>query len=346
LDVILEAVLILLWFGLVPYSIGMTFTGFMKRERDSFWMNVLCGYAGMFAFFEVLSLPLIFSRQPFHILKYSYGLIMLLWAGVSLFVNRKRIGRMTIGRIRKLPKVPWTIYLAVVLVAFQIGVYLFGMATDLDDSFYVASATTTLHTDEMFTISAYTGRAVGKLPSRYVLSPFPILLAFFSEAVRMHPAVVAHTVLPIFLVGLAYGVYILMGQRLFKGDVRSTGIFLCFLSLVHVFSWYSVYTQGTFMLIRIWQGKATLAATLLPGVFYMTLSAMKEREAKGEWAALFCLMTACCLVSSMGIMLAPIMLGILTIVLGIVKWKWKNTLLALACSVPGIICTVLYILIR
>ena len=72
-------------------------------------------------------------------------------------------------------------------------------------------------------------------------------LDVYKRQVQMHPTIVAHTIMPVFFVALAYAVYVLLGQKLFRGDTRSTGMFLCFLSLIHVFSYYSVYTQGTFM---------------------------------------------------------------------------------------------------
>lgn len=342
----LKAVLILLWFAVVPYFVGLLFTGRMKENRDSFLLALLCGYGGMFALFEIMALPMIFARFPFHILKYAYGMVMLAVAVFSLVVNRKRLGQTTVDRLRRAKHLPWPCVLALVLIGIQVGIYVVGMATDLDDAFYVATAGTTIETDTMFRYNAYMGNLLKEMPSRYVLSPFPIMLAFYGEAVQMHPTIVAHTIMPVFFVALAYAVYALLGQKLFRGDTRSTGMFLCFLSLIHIFSYYSVYTQGTFMLIRIWQGKAVLAALLLPLLFYMSLKVLTEEASFSEWLALLAVMTACCLVSSMGIMLAPIMLGILTIVLALSKKQWKKTGIAALCCLPNLVCAGIYILIR
>lgn len=343
---LLKAPLILFWFGIAPYFVGRLITGRMKKSKNSVLLAALCGYAGMFLLFEIMALPMIFARLPFGVLKYSYGILVILLVIVSVIQNRQGMVQMTSGKQKQGKRLSWTGVLALVLIAVQIGAYVVGTATDLDDAFFVATAGVSIETDAMFLVNPYTGIEVRGLPTRYVLSPFPILLAFFAEAVQIHPTIVAHTVMPVFFVLLAYSVYALLGQKLFKGDVKTTGMFLCFLSLIHMFSYYSVYTQGTFMLIRIWQGKAFLAAVILPFVFYMGMQVFEKEASFGDWIGLLAVMGASCLVSSMGIMLAPIMLGIVAVLLGISKKQWKKTGQALLCCAPNLICAVIYLLIR
>lgn len=340
-----KAIWILVWFLAVPFCTGLFVTGKMEEEKESFLLTMLCGYAGMFAVFEIMTVPMIFLRLSFSMLKYSYGAVILALAGISAVCERKRILPLIWGKIKKLREIPWTCLAAAALIALQIGVYAAGMSTDLDDSFYVGTATTAIETNTMYQYSAYTGNAVKSLPSRYVLSPFPVMLAFYSEAVGMSPAAVAHTVMPLFFIALAYGVYMLIGRRLFQGDMKSTGMFLCFLSLIHIFSYYSVYTQGTFMLIRIWQGKAVLAALLLPAVFYFGMRVFQGESKSGDWMGLLLLMVSCSLVSSMGIMLAPVMLGIFGILYGLLKKQWKRLGLAVLCTLPCLVCAAVYIVL-
>ena len=63
---------------------------------------------------------------------------------------------------------------AVVLIVVQMYAGIFYTHIDDDDAFYVATASTTLETDTVFQYNAYTGDEYESLPSRYVLSPFPI----------------------------------------------------------------------------------------------------------------------------------------------------------------------------
>lgn len=343
---LIKALLILLWFAVIPVCIGMLFTRADAREKNSLKMAALYGYITMFAVFEVLALPLIFAEVSFHVLMYVYGGSMLLLAVVSIILNVRRTKEMVLFQWKGVKETPWSVYLALILIAVQIGAYLIFRLDDLDDAFYVATATTTVHTNGMFRFDAYTGDLLKSLPSRYVLSPFPIFLAFISESVQMHPAIVAHTIMPVFFIPLAYIVYSLLGQKLFSGDRKASGIFLCFLSVIHLFSYFSVYTQGTFMLVRIWQGKAVLAAILLPALFYLCIRLLKEKGSLREWSLLLGLLLSCCLVSSMGIMLAPIMVGIFAILYGIGGKDPGKFIKAVICCIPCLICAGMYLLIR
>lgn len=340
----IKGLLIILWFLAVPFGIG-SLPVFQKKEM--LWMeNLVCGYAAMFALFELLALPLIFTRQSFDTLKYIFGGFCLILAAAGMFRIRKEILPGVKERFSAVGRIPWPMWAAFLFIAIQMGAYVFGMATDLDDSFYVATATTTLETNGMFTHGAYTGRLAGELPSRYVLAPFPILLAFYSDAVKMHPAVVAHTVQPVFFLMISYMIYGFIGKKLFSGERKSSGFFLLFLTLVQTFSYYSVYTQGTFMLTRIWQGKALLASFLLPAIFYYSRCCMEEGAERGEWIRLLVLMLSSCLVSSMGMMLAPVMLGLMALLYGIPGWEWKRILQAFTCCIPNLICAAVYLIVR
>ena len=66
---------------------------------------------------------------------------------------------------------------AVLLIVVQMYAGIFYTHIDDDDAFYVATASTTLETDTVFQYNAYTGDEYESLPSRYVLSPFPIFEA-------------------------------------------------------------------------------------------------------------------------------------------------------------------------
>ncbi|MBS1317784.1 MAG: hypothetical protein HP042_04950 [Lachnospiraceae bacterium] len=336
---------ILLWFLAVPYGIG-NLPAFQKKNGKQKTADALIsGYAGMFTLFELLALPLIFGRQTFSFLKVLYGMLCLVLAAAGWWSFWKKKEKKS-GNRNFVSEIPPAMWAAMFLIAVQMGAYVFGMATDLDDSFYVATATTTMETNGMFTYGAYTGKLSEVLPSRYVLSPFPILLAFYSEAVSMHAAVVAHTVEPVFFLLVSYLVYVRIAEKLFPDDRKGAALFLLFVAWIQMFSYYSVYTQGTFMTIRIWQGKAVLASFLLPGIFYQSKCCMEAKAEKGDWIRLVALMLASCLVSSMGIMLAPVMLGLMTVLFCLRERKWKTMGKAVLCCIPNLLCAVAYLMVR
>lgn len=342
---VVKLLLSVLWLGILPFCIGFSLDG-NEEEKEGPAKHVLTGWFVMFALFEVLCVPAAFLRISFSRVCLIFAGIILILTIASLIIKRKRAGSCLKNFWKELTHTPFLGYVALGLIAVQIGMYVVGMATDADDAMYVAAAETALHTDGIFSYSCYSGRFTSVLPKRYVLSPFPIFLAFLSRMTGFHPTVMAHTVLPVFLVTGCYFVYRLWGRRLFGGDRKSESLFLIFVSLVHMFSYYTVYTQGTFLLIRIWQGKAVLAAVLLPALFYYGRMYFEE-ETIGilKWLRMLCLMTSCCLVSSMGIMLAPIMLGLVALVCGLPGWRWKRIGTVFLSCLPSMILALIYLVL-
>ena len=345
MDSVVKILFAVFWLGIIPFCVGVVLER-EKEEKESLAKSVLFGYFVMFALFEVLCVPAAFLKISFSRLCLVYAGIVLIWAILSFLIKRKRIWNCLKSFQKGLSGMTFLWCVALLLIAVQIGVYVVGMATDADDAMYVASATTSLHTDGIFSYSCYSGRPVSVLPKRYVLSPFPIFLAFLSKMTGFHPTVMAHTILPVFLVAACYFVYSLWGRKLFDGDKKAESLFLIFVSLVHIFSYYTVYTQGTFLLIRIWQGKAVLAAMLLPVLlYYGWMYFEKEKIGILEWLQLLFLMTSCCLVSSMGIMLAPIMLGFVAVVCGFTRRRWKRIGSALLSCLPSVILALVYLVL-
>ena len=356
---ILKGIYMLFWLALVPFFLGLVTLQWTKNEKADTASCMVVGYLGMLATFEILSLPMILLKLPFHILRYTASAIYVLVAVVALVKYHKRAGKILTSMVKNLGRQPWTIWVAVALILVQMGFYVFGMATDLDDSYYVANAAVTLKTDTMFQVSPYTGLYETTLELRYALSSFTIFVAFVSANCGFEAATMAHTVLPVFLVALAYMVYYRMGLFFFgterkenpktlqKTDskVRSAGLFLCFLSLIHITSYYSVYTQGTFLLVRIWQGKAVLAAIILPWLFYMAYRLSAPKADEREWILLFISVIACCHVSSMGVVLAPVMLGIMAILFGITRKQWMYVGRCALCCLPCALIGCMYVLL-
>ena len=113
----------------------------------------------------------------------------------------------------------------------QIGVCVYYAHMDADDAFYVATATTSVHTDSIFAYNPYSGAEYAVLPRRYVLSPFPVLLAVISQlSGGLHPAVTAHTIYPVVFLLAAYLVYHQFGRLWFAEKEESRGCF-CFFVL-------------------------------------------------------------------------------------------------------------------
>ncbi len=340
-----KGLLALIWLIVVPTLAGSLF---LRRKKTHSWIECfLVGYLFLFSLFELLTLPMIRFKAPLHVLVICFGVPSgaAALAGAFSLIRMKRIRKPDVaGPLRQSSPFLWA---ALLLIVFQLAVVAVYAHFDEDDAFYVAAGTTAVETDTIFEISAYTGAPYTKIPQRYILSPFPIFLAVVSRLCGgLHPAIVAHTIFPpVFLICVYCTVY-LIARKWFEDDQNARGIFLFLTAMLCWFSAYSVYSAGNFQMVRLWQGKAMLASFLLPLIFYLSLSIILEEQPQYPWFLLLLADVAGCLLSSMGIILAPLMIGIFAL-LGLLRFRsLKRTVYALSCCIPSAALGAVYLYIR
>lgn len=353
---IIRAMGMLLWLLIVPFSLGLFVKRIWRREQDGVIFCIVTGYMIMFALFECLAEPLILGRRPFHILVWLAGVLFLGLTVFSLIFHHREVGQAFAITGKKIPWKSWTFYAALILIGIQVWFYVKYMVTNIDDAYYVATAAVALETDTMYQYSAYTGRYNELLNLRYVLSPYPIFQAFLAKVSWINDAaVIAHTAFPPFLVSLAYSVYALFGELLFEepenpesGDSKSKQIFLflCLLSVVHITSYYCMRNQGSVLLVRVWQGKATLASSLIPALFYQCYRMSRYPKEKGNLVILLFMTTACCMVSSMGVALSAVLLGVMAFLFGMLKKNWRYFMNMVLGVIPPFLVGVCYLILK
>ena len=185
----------------------------------------------------------------------------------------------TAGRAAALKQWPFhpvqtaLIILAAALILLQAVIPIFGMHIDDDDATYVAMATVAVDTDTVMSYDPLTGEDLTVMTEeefdetelgRYLISPLYAFYAVSSCLTGIRPAPLTHTWLPFFLTLMVYAVYAEIGRRLFGKRPARIALFLILLSMIFMASYYSVYTTGTFLLVRIWQGKGQFAGIMAP----------------------------------------------------------------------------------
>ena len=342
MGMILKGVLALFWLLVIPFAVGILF--FHNRQARRAGEYVLTGYTVMLAMMEILALPMIYLNLPLHVLVVVYGVLAVLLAclGAVSFYRRRKSCEMLWTK----PDFSWEMAVAVVMVLLQIAVTVVYAHMDADDSFYVGTATTAVETDTIFSISPYTGLPYTVLPKRYVLSPFPVFLAVVSRLCGgLHPAIMAHTVFPAVFILLVYVVLYQYGCRFFGKNVQSKGIYMIFCGVLVWFSGYSIYNSEVFSMIRVWQGKAFLAGVMLPWLFLICQEVLLDRKTSYSWMLLFMGNLACCLLSSMGIMLAPLMMGIF-LLMNLIKYRsLRRFVQGVICLLPSVLLGAVYVLV-
>lgn len=346
----MEYVIMLLRFcvfgGLLPYILGGIFTKKIEKEHIFPMNRVLNGYILMWAVLQVVSVPMIYMKRSFWEMTALCCIIFFTIALWQLICERKTIlpeWKGYAGRFKERGFWYGVLILLMILQAIYVGIC---YQVNDDDAFYVASAQTTLDTNSLFMIDPYTGDAFSKFPARYVLSPFPLFMAFISKLVGVKATVMAHTLLPMVLILMVYAVYSLWAKELFRENVKAQTIFLFWVMVILAFSDFSTHARGMMMFPRIWQGKAILATILLPLVLLLGMRMIHRPLKRGEWLYMGVVMLACCHTSSMGIMLGAIELGLCGLLAALGQKNVRLLFYTILCCIPNLIYAGIYVLIR
>ena len=298
--------LFLAFLTILPYFCGMSVLRGERRNPLAAWCT------GWLVMYALLYFPAVLGIEAGWTLDFTVRLWLLLmaaaavpgfWQAAGLLREKRESAG---GFLRRISVFEWAALILVLLHAFMT---FRGMYVDDDDIYYVGAAATSSYTN---TVLKY-DPAVGNLLTGFhyqevrklVTAPLFVFYAAFSRMFGIQTAALCHTYLPPVFTCLFYGIFYMLGESLFPESRERRAIFVILVFLIHMFSWYSVYTAGTFLMIRSWQGKAQIVGAVLPMILTIFLYHSDEAAFSAkETGMLMITMAAACLMSSMGAVLA------------------------------------------
>ena len=315
--------------GILAFSLPLLAGGLFRFRSAG--LTYLSGQLLLWCAFQMVAVPAINLRLSFTVLFWIYfGVALVLCAAGA--VHGIRQGRPWFDR----PEISIFLILAALVILFQACVYIFGMHLDEDDARWIAEANDALVKDRMLlhnpATGEYIGRFVGEM-QKDVFSPWAFYIAFLSRLTGIRAVVIAHTVYPPILLVMSYLAYWEMGRQLFKGK-SERGIFLLMVSVINLFMAGNVYTQSVFTLTRIWQGKAVVAAIIIPAILMIALRIQNENRVR-DWGLLSVTACAACLFSGMGIAIGLLMVAVYGLY-AVVCRRWKRLPLWLLSLLPSL----------
>ncbi len=345
---------------IIPMLLGLLFLRlFLSKEKNNLILAFIVGIILEFAICQLIAVPMIYRENTFLELLKLYCIIVAGLSIISILINIfniKGILKGIFNFFKETPKI--LLILTIILVGLQVYPLVKYMHEDGDDATYVAAATTAVQTNSLYKYSAQTGSEEGEhLAPRYRLGPFPLYIAIISELIKIHPAITAHTIFPIIFIPLAYMIYGVIANKLFDGNKKNVFMFLLIMCMLHIWGNYSVRTNFTFLLFRIWQGKAVLANIIIPAVWMMFIIAEENDFKFGSCLLLFITILGGVLTTTMGIALPPIILMSLSLICELSKVKYKdlinkenltrikNLIKCFICCIPAIVYGGIYFLI-
>lgn len=345
---------------LVPVAVGLLVaktTGACECEFFTLAsFAYVMGHVVMWAVFQLVAVPLI-------LLKSTLSVVMILWIVGLLAVSIVLLWLVCSGRTGRVqavsseekkhdeskPVLIFSIVLAVILVGFQCYVYVRYMHLDEDDARFVVNAVDAYDSGTMFlthpATGNYEGTWIGEMV-KDVSSPWSIYLAMLAKFAHIHPTILAHSVYPAFLLLAGYMAYYLMGTVFFRGDRTKSFLLVAITAAANMTFGQSLWNQSYFSLVRIWQGKATVAGVMIPFLAYLLYRLYQNPKAVSGYLLLIPAAMAMCLMSGMGIFFSGIMIGTYGIWFALVTKNPKRLLLVLLACLPTIVYGLSYTLVR
>ena len=272
----------------VPLLIGTLWTGAAVPRDGSLIRAYLFGLFTMLALFQLLAVPMCFGRMSLKLLARIYTVCLLCLSAAAL-VRGKSFPAQRKWLAACLRTFTPVMAAACACMLLQAAYITDRQHVDEDDAFYLAAANAAVETDILYGTSAYTGRVYTHIHNnerRYLLASWPIFLAYLSSVSHMHVTVLAHMLIPAFVLMWTYMVMTLYAGLLFPKDRHRQGVFLLMVTCLFLFSGYSIYNAAEFVLVRSWQGKAVLAGMGLPFLLYVAMPAVKEDRWTLQWSLL------------------------------------------------------------
>lgn len=270
----IKAIGLTIFLFLLFHAFGLVIRTFFRKEDPK--PAVLDGFVYFLGIFQALATPILIFHLSFLYSLVIFTLIVIL-AAVMFYLRRVKLQPI---RWLVLPdfKLDRFLHTSLVICVFLILLQAIGSSLlnfqNSDDSFYVGLAEKSIDNPTLYRSDPSTGDPRFPLMSQYRFESWELLIATISKVSGLGSAELAHTVLPFTLILLSYISYASLAKHFLPK--RFLPLFLIVLSLFHMFGGYSQYSQGSFLLTRIWQGKAILLHILIPFLISTTITAVKK----------------------------------------------------------------------
>ena len=333
---------------LIPLSIGYLWCDTLSVP-NSFASMYVFGTFFVWAYAQLMLVPMIIKDVSFStasIFLLSVTIVLLLIFFYRLYNNSVKANNHFKGI--DLEDISKTDILCFVLL---IGVVIFIIVqsarfqhTDADDSRFVVLAMDSIKSDRMLRINPATGcpltNDLGEISKDYS-SPWMIYMAYVANLCGIKGTIMIHTVFPIFLYFLITCGFWLLADVFFHDQFSMKCLFVSFIWFITVFSNFSAFNAESFIMMRIWQGKAVVAGLSIPMLLYGLINILRESSWK-NWINVFIINLGSCLLSGNAIVIGAFMICSYGFVYTLIKKNYR----IMICSVMVCLTNFVYYLVN
>lgn len=306
-------------------------------------VTFLVGFFAYFGLFQVVTLPLIFTKKSLSllvgiwVLVLAYAVLMFLFQVARASPQERREILPVLSRPGLLE---WIVIGMVFLQAwFAVVQYTMGW----DTAYYIGTVNTSLATDTMYQYNGTTGLLEYSIPFRYALSAFYMHSAVVCKIFHLPALMVQQYVVGSMCIILYAMLMYRMGKILFhKNETKC--MFFIMLGLLMNFFFRSDFTTSQFLLMRSYEAKAYCGNVLIMALFCVSLLILKDSSNKMYWRVLFLVAFSSVPVSMSSILITPAMIGIVMLTDVILKKNFKSIYRGILCMLPNMVYLIVYYL--
>lgn len=345
----------------LPMIVGKMLEQVFKCDYDNILaagaFRYVMGNVFLWAMFQLVAVPLIIMKCKLTTLIAMWcilSMIVVLVIGsinkrqCSSFVGKSAYKYSLFDGMNSNYVLIFNMFFVLTVIGYQCYKYVRYMHIDEDDSRFIVNAVDAYSYNTMMltnpTTGEYMGTWVGDL-AKDVASPWMMYVATIAKICHIHPTIFAHTLLPVFLLVMSYSAYYLIGHTIFRGSMEKSLLFVGLVAFVNMYFSDAIYMQSFFSLVRIWQGKATLAAVMIPFMLYLLMRLYYD-ENKRNFGLIAIAAISMCLLSGMGIFFSGIMVGTYGMYFVFVKKKLNYIPYVIMTCIPTVLYGMVYALLR
>lgn len=335
-------------FFILPYLTGVLIVKLAKSDLYDWKKVFVCGYITTVSLFQLIVIPCVFGRVPLTLVLSVWLITLIVLAVIAIVYYRRKWTNILQKQYKSIrDHIHPMVILFIVLLMIQLFIVIVYTHYDLDDAYYLGIASDAYQSNRMYQVSPYTGAETDLMSQiRYIMSGYEMYVAAIAKMAGIHPTIVFHSIMPAVHLLLIYIIYSLIADVIFAKNSNQKWIFLSLLSVFQLFGYVSVYTSATFTMFRLWQGKAVLAGMVIPLIVYTAMEVMQRDRLVRQWILVLLVQVVACFYTSMGALIAPILLAILALINAIRLRNAKVLLWAFICVIPCLFTDMMYVVLR
>lgn len=302
---ILLILLILFMYVFLFFTFGTYMTRNLKDNNCTIGLTVFIGFFMYYFIFQIISLPLILTRQALSTLSIVWTVVVLLVFIFSMVLNKNVWKHSYQQIISHKWWNPASVIIFLIILAQIVLVLSHYTNNHMDAAYYVGKVSTDVYTNTIGQYDPYTGEKLAFFAMRYLPATYNVHDAVICQLSGLHPLIETKTTMSVIVILLSNLVSYKCAEILFQDYKKAQVCMFFFISIINLFN-YSAFTSSGFYFYRTFEGKSILANIILPAIFYTFLRLYKDRRSNANWFMMLIISCSGNAISMSSLMIVPV----------------------------------------